>query len=707
MGTGPRTVASQASSGWRIWVDINNNGTFEQGGPDLWADTDGSGNYQITGIPPGTYDIYEVQQATWTCTDPAGDCDHDDVVFTDGVTESNRNFGNTQRATVTVNKDAIPDDGQDFSYTTTGGFNPATFSLEDDGDEGTNPSTQQFTFTGTDFDAGDETISEDGETGWALTDLVCTGDDDYQESGSTATLNVEPGETIVCDYENTKNATVTVNKDAIPDDGQDFSYTTTGGFNPATFSLEDDGDEGTNPSTQQFTFTGTDFDAGDETISEDGETGWALTDLVCTGDDDYQESGSTATLNVEPGETIVCDYENTKNATVTVNKDAIPDDGQDFSYTTTGGFNPATFSLEDDGDEGTNPSTQQFTFTGTDFDAGDETISEDGETGWALTDLVCTGDDDYQESGSTATLNVEPGETIVCDYENTKNATVTVNKDAIPDDGQDFSYTTTGGFNPATFSLEDDGDEGTNPSTQQFTFTGTDFDAGDETISEDGETGWALTDLVCTGDDDYQESGSTATLNVEPGETIVCDYENTKNATVTVNKDAIPDDGQDFSYTTTGGFNPATFSLEDDGDEGTNRSTQQFTFTGTDFDAGDETISEDGETGWALTDLICTGDDDYQESGSTATLNVEPGETIVCDYENTKNATVTVNKDAIPDDGQDFSYTTTGGFNPATFSLEDDGERAPTPPPSSSPSPAPTSTPATRRSPRTARPAGR
>ena len=429
---------------------------------------------------------------------------------------------------------------------------------------------------------------------------------------------------------------MTVNKDAIPDDGQDFSYTTTGGFNPATFSLDDDADEGTLPSPSSFTFTGADFDAGDETITEDGETGWTLTDLICTGDDDYQESGSTATLNVEPGETIVCDYENTKDATVTVNKDAIPDDAQDFSFTTTGGFNPGDLRASTTTPTARSRTPRSFTFSGADFDAGDETITETGETGWTLTALTCTGDDDYQESGSTATLNVEPGETIVCDYENTKDATVTVNKDAIPNDAQDFSFTTTGGFNPGDLRASTTTPTARSSNTQELHLLRRRLRRRRRDDHRDGETGWTLTALTCTGDDDYQESGSTATLNVEPGETIVCDYENTKDATVTVNKDAIPNDAQDFSFTTTGGFNPVDLrARRRRRRRHAPRTPRSFTFSGADFDAGDETITEDGETGWTLSDLNCTGDDDYQESGSTATLNVEPGETIVCDYENT------------------------------------------------------------------------
>ena len=126
-----------------------------------------------------------------------------------------------------------------------------------------------------------------------------------------------------------------------------------------------------------------------------------------------------------------------------------------------------------------------------------------------------------------ASIQLEAGESLTCTFTNTEDAQVTVSKVAEPEDEQAFSFTTTGGFDASSFSLQDDGDENSSPSSQAFTFAGTDFDPGDETITEDGETGWTLTALNCTGDDDYQESGSTATLNVEPGETIVCDYENT------------------------------------------------------------------------------------------------------------------------------------------------------------------------------------
>ena len=46
--------------------------------------------------------------------------------------------------------------------------------------------------------------------------------------------------------------------------------------------------------------------------------------------------------------------------------------------------------------------------------------------------------------------------------------------------------------------------------------------------------------------------------------------------------------------------------------------------------------------------------------GSTATLQVDPGDTITCTYVNKKDATVTVVKDAQPNAAQDFAYTTTG-----------------------------------------------
>ena len=67
-------------------------------------------------------------------------------------------------ASITIIKDAVPDNAQDFAYTTTGGLVSSTFSLDDDSDPGTN-NTRVFSRITT-FDT--YTITESAVAGWAL-----------------------------------------------------------------------------------------------------------------------------------------------------------------------------------------------------------------------------------------------------------------------------------------------------------------------------------------------------------------------------------------------------------------------------------------------------------------------------------------------------------------------------------------------------------
>ncbi|HZB77161.1 MAG TPA: hypothetical protein VE526_13110, partial [Solirubrobacteraceae bacterium] len=266
----------------------------------------------------------------------------------------------------------------------------------------------------------------------------------------------------------------------------------------------------------------------------------------------------------------------------------------------------------------------------------------------------------------TATLDVDAGENITCTFVNTKDATVTIVKDAIPDDAADFAYT--GSFGP--FSLDDDANA-TLPNTTTFTVPAADL--GSKTVTETAQAGWSLTGLSCTGDDNSSTSTATrtATLDVDAGENITCTFVNTKDATVTIVKDALPDDTQVFGYTTTGLF-VTQFDLVDDGVAGAPLNTQVITVSGNDF--GTKTVTEGAATGWTLSAIVCTGDDNSSTSTATrtATLDVEPGESIECTFTNVKDAKVKIVKDAVPNDAQDFSFTSQGA-GLSDFSLDDDG----------------------------------
>ena len=138
---------------------------------------------------------------------------------------------------------------------------------------------------------------------------------------------------------------------------------------------------------------------------------------------------------------------------------------------------------------------------------------------WSLTSLVCS---EGTVTGATASLTVDPGDVITCTYTNSRDATVTIVKDAVPNAAQDFAFT--GSFGP--FSLDDDADP-TLPASRTFTVSGTAF--GAKTVSETAVVRWELTQISCIGDTEATVSlpTRTVTLDVDPGETITCTYRNT------------------------------------------------------------------------------------------------------------------------------------------------------------------------------------
>ncbi len=550
-------------------------------------------------------------------------------------------YTNKKNASVTITKDAKPDNAQDFSFTTSG-TGLSNFSLDDDSNN-TLSNSQTFTISGNQF--GQKTITENGVTGWTNTDVDCS---EGTTNGSTATLDVDPGDAITCTYTNEQDATLTVTKDAVPDDPQDFSFTTFG-TGLANFALDDDSNN-TLSNTKTFTFTGGEF--GPKTVSEDGESGWTNTALECNKG---IVLGSTVAVTVDPGDAITCTYTNAKDATVTITKDAQPNDAQDFTFQTSGA-GLSGFSLDDDSNN-TLSNTKTFTISGTDF--GQKTITEDAQTGWALTGLSCS---EGSTVGAAAVLDVDPGDAITCTYTNKKDAKVTITKDAQPNDGQDFTFSTTGGLSGSNFSLDDDSDN-TLSDSKTFTVSGTQF--GTKTVTELATTGWSLTGIVCS---EGSHAGSTATFAVDPGDDISCTFTNAKDATVTVTKDAVPNDAQDFGFTTSGSV-LAPFSLDDDSDN-TLSNTKTFTVPASAF--GPKSVTETSTSGWTNTDLECS---EGSTSGSTANFTVDAGDAITCTYTNTKHASLTITKDARPNDGQDFAFSTSGTGPVAFtggFSLDDD-----------------------------------
>jgi hypothetical protein len=528
-----------------------------------------------------------------------------------------------------IRKDAIPDDAQDFSFTCSGTL--GSFLLDDDAD-GTLSNVQSFN----NLDPGTYTCTENGPpTGWTLTALVCVDPDGGTTTNlgtRTATIDVDPGETITCTFTDTGAGTITIVKDSLPNDAQDFSFS---GTCFSAFSLDDDAD-GTLSNIK-----GPDPHAlGTCTVIEDlPPAPWNLTGLVCT-DPDSQTTTSlgtrTATIDLDAGENVSCTFTNTKDGTVTIVKDSVPNDPQDFSFT--GGLGP--FSLDDDAD-GTLLNTHgPITLT-----PGSYSVTEGAVGGWTLTGISCSGDLDAGNVDNlptgTVTIDLDPGETQTCTFTNAQGSILIV-KDSDPDDPQNFSFSGDLG----AFSLDDDAD-GTLPNTFP-----SNSPPGSYTVTEAAVAGWDLTSIICSGDTDTGNGyGPTSvTIDLDAGESQVCTFLNTKRGSIIVEKQTDPD-GAAGSFTFTG---TAAGTISDNG-QITVGNLVPGTYT---------SIESDPTPAFDLTAIVC--DDGTSATPSTvsvglrtATFELDPGETVKCTFSNTKRGTIIVEKQTDPD-GAAGSFTFTG-----------------------------------------------
>ncbi|MES3034317.1 MAG: hypothetical protein V4813_10035 [Gemmatimonadota bacterium] len=546
------------------------------------------------------------------------------------------------RGKLRIAKVTVPaGDPTQFGFTTTGTGYTTPFNL----------SHGQTNESGA-LSAGTYTATEALPAGWELQTRACvlTGTSTpktFATISNGVSVALGTGEDVTCTFTNRKLGSITIVKDAVPNAAQDFAFTTTG-TGLSSFSLDDDADP-TLPNTTTFN----NLVPGSYSVTETGVAGWTLTNLVCSAGG--TPAGAVANITLAAGASVTCTYTNTKDATLTIVKDADPNDAQDFAFTTTGtgaaGFT-AGFSNDDDAD-GTLPNSRTFTFNGNQL--GTKTVIEGAVSGWVLTNLVCSAGS-VNIATRTASVTLAAGDAVTCTFTNTKAATLTIVKDAQPNDAQNFAFTGTG-TGVAPFSLDDDADV-TLPSSQTFVFDGTQL--GAKTVTESVVSGWSLTNLVCSAGS-VNLGTRTASVTLAAGDAVTCTFTNAKDATITIIKDAIPNAAQDFGFTNTGSGLPSSFSLDDDADV-TLPSTTTFSIPAAQF--GAKTVTETATTGWALTGLSCSssgaGTSDSENLGTaTASMTVAAGGVVTCTFTNQRLATLTLRK-AITGNSATFNFDLTG-----------------------------------------------
>ncbi|MCB0256316.1 MAG: DUF11 domain-containing protein, partial [Anaerolineae bacterium] len=387
----------------------------------------------------------------------------------------------------------------------------------------------------------------------------------------------------------------------------------------------------------------------------------SATDLapVLTDDPDVGGAADPTCTTMQPG-------------SITIAKDQVPDGSTIFGFT------------------GTIPGNTSFNVTGdtslpiNNVTPGSYTATEnDPAPLFALTGLDC--DDDASgvpSSGSTttrtATINLEPGETITCTFTNTQQGVdlqVTKSDGGITAEPGDtiaytLSYTNTGPiaasgvvltetvpanttFNPgastAGWVCTPNGNAGSECTLAIGALAASGAGSATFAVDVDSPLPAQVTQIdntVCIGDD------GTNGADQNPNDNCGDDSTPVTSGSITIVKATNPAGGTGFNFT--GDLGP--FSLDDGG---------QQPFTG--LPSGDYDVTEVVPTNWSLTSVVCTGGDSTPITDGV-TVNLDPGENITCTFTNTEHVDLQVTKSddgvtAEPGDtvAYTLSYTNTGG----------------------------------------------
>ena len=624
----------------------------------------------------------------------------------------NCTFTNTKPSLPTVTLTKISNGGVGaFTFTGTNGWTSQTITTVIAG-TGVAGAKQTLTAIGTSTD-----IAETIPTGYKVTAISCTG----LGAGGTATPNLALGKVtldasattaganIACTFTNAKLAKLTIKKTTVIGSGGsgNFDFTVTGGLTD-TFTLSPP----VNGTATQTPYLNVTPNTAITVTENPGAVEFSLAAISCA-DASGSPVGSTftstllnnateeghAVISLVPGADYVCTFTNVtgvdlllvKNtvggdtsATLTIsNVVALPSGtptvtGSPATITTVAGTGSAGTTIKASG------GATSVTFKVT------ETLPV---AGYQLTDITCTqisalaGFSTSNKNLATGSIDVASplGAVAKCEFTNTKNPAVTLNKESIDGTG---SFSFSGGSNglPASLALNTGV---TNPATSiAYQITDTALAAS---IAEAIPSGWTLTGAICVDTTSNTQvstagwlaiSGSTGILTIpaatlQTGNNLACTFTNTKVTaiapTVTVNKISIG--GVDtFSFKGNNGL-PTTATNIITTTEGTAATAAALTNVPLTTLSTATTITEGLlPPGYTLTSADCTG----LVSGDTVNVNMTTraltipatsvinGAVIACTFTNTKTSTFVISGTVFRDTG------TSGGI--ANNGIQDGAE---------------------------------
>ncbi len=578
-----------------------------------------------------------------------------------------------RRGSITIEKDAQPDDAQDFSFSGSLGI----FSLDDDADL-----TLSNSKTANNLLPGNYSVTENSVPGWRIQGISCTGNNRSfrTDDSTTQVIALAPGENVRCVYTNIKEAYCgdgIVNQEREQCDG-------TAGIPSASFVCNEScqlelvepkvgichaTDSQNNPynfeqPNKSADVSGHDGHDGDVWFFGIANHAWG--DIIPPFD---YIGGSYPGQNWTPeGQAIWNNQCAVLIGSVKVNKytDANGDGDYRDSGESLNGSASNSFRWTLDG---TGSSVFGSTVNG--VPKGSHMVSETGTSGYHFVGWFPTGSTQYScahPKGTVLPIGVEvaSGQVIditLCNARDTGK--ITIIKDAINNDAQDFSFTTTGGL--GSFVLDDDGNNSTNnggrSNTKVFMAVGT----GTYTVTEASASNWQLTKLVCTSN---QEEGAvtlematrTATIDLAAGEEVVCTFTNTKLGKIEGVKfdDKDGDGRRDEHENRLNGWkifiDQNENSRYDDG-EPSDTTSGNFWFFNLGAYAfehlspGTYTVCEEMQDGWYASLPVCR------------TVELAPGETETVDFANHQAARIVASKIMCADESELPNWGAHGGPN--------------------------------------------
>lgn len=384
---------------------------------------------------------------------------------------------------------------------------------------------------------GTYSVTETVKPGYSVLSGVCTGANNNGTRSNNVISGIQLGSDniVSCTFINKLNTgSITIIKDAQPNDAQNFAFTTSAGL--SNFNLDDDSDPNLS-NTKVFS----NVSAGTYEVTEGVTSGWSLTGLTCTGAPNSSVSlaNRKATIVLGAGENATCTFTNAKDTgTITINKVVVPSN------------DAGKFNLQIDGSTaGTGANVGHGGTTGAiTVTTGSHTVGETAGTNTVLgnytTSIVC---DTQQGSGTSLQVSVTKGQNLVCTITNTLNkGSIKVNK--LYDADANGTYES---VNPAAFTWSLDG-----AGTNTMGSTVSNITPGSHTVNENnvadthlvgwypggvGSTQYTCSNLPAGG----QYHALPATVSVTANQTTEITICNAKNTgTVIVHKEVQGPNGE-------------------------------------------------------------------------------------------------------------------------------------------------------------------